>query len=307
MMRRVVLTTAVIALLSAWQIPKAPAPTYTGPGDIVTLDHFWGLRAASAAAAAAHVNAVRLRRTSDNAETDITVLSNGTIDAATIASHCAATTCFVAKWYDQIGSVICNGGVSTCEMVQATAGNQPELITSCDGLAYCIRFTAATAHCLRATKNDNADAQPYSMTAVTYRNGNQSASYGSIYTIGVLAASGSVYHFFSGGATLTAGERQGATAGVTTAIANATWYSTQIRFNGASSVHRYNGTEATVTLGATTLGNGGNDTWSSGGNNACGAGSYLNGNMVEVAYSPTGWDATARAAVENNQRTYWGF
>lgn len=64
---------------------------------------------------------VNIRRASDNATTDLNCLApSGNLDSSTFNTFCAATTCFVAKWYDQSG----NGN----DALQATAANQPQLV-----------------------------------------------------------------------------------------------------------------------------------------------------------------------------------
>ena len=66
-------------------------------------------------------NAIRVRRSSDNAESDIG-FSGDNIDTATLTSFCSGTNGFVTTWYDQSG----NGRNAT----QTTAGNQPQIVSS---------------------------------------------------------------------------------------------------------------------------------------------------------------------------------
>lgn len=84
--------------------------------------------------------AIRLRRASDNAETDINFLgctgfTGCPWNEAAATSHCAATTCFVRTLYTQAG---------TFDLIQTTAANQPQLIFNCSGSLPCIRASAAT-------------------------------------------------------------------------------------------------------------------------------------------------------------------
>ena len=60
---------------------------------------------------------LRLRRGSDNVESDFGALSNGDLDAAAIATWLGAASGYVTTWYDQSG----NG----YNAVQTTAANQP--------------------------------------------------------------------------------------------------------------------------------------------------------------------------------------
>ena len=67
---------------------------------------------------AAQTLCMRIRRESDNAETDIG-FSGDNLDTAAIASHCGASNGRVVKWYDQSG----NGNDAT----QATSTSQPRI------------------------------------------------------------------------------------------------------------------------------------------------------------------------------------
>jgi hypothetical protein len=66
-------------------------------------------------------NAIRVRRSSDNAEQDIGFVS-GNLDITSLTTFCLATNGFVTTWYDQ--SV--NGRNAT----QTTASNQPVIVTA---------------------------------------------------------------------------------------------------------------------------------------------------------------------------------
>ncbi len=105
----------------------APLDTFTAPAAAYS---FRKLKTAYAGPA------IRLRRASDNAEADINFLSftgftGAPIDTAAANAHCAATTCSVAKWYDQSG----NGR----DVVQAAAANQPAYVANCNGSLPCAR------------------------------------------------------------------------------------------------------------------------------------------------------------------------
>lgn len=63
-------------------------------------------------------SAVKIRRSSDNAQKDIG-FSGADLDVNAASSFCNATTCFVSEWYDQSNN---NNGA-----VQATAAQQPQL------------------------------------------------------------------------------------------------------------------------------------------------------------------------------------
>jgi hypothetical protein len=69
-------------------------------------------------------NAIRVRRSSDNAEQDIGFIDNTNkdLDIAALTSFCSGTNGFVTTWYDQSG----NGRNAT----QTTAANQPQIVSS---------------------------------------------------------------------------------------------------------------------------------------------------------------------------------
>jgi hypothetical protein len=62
---------------------------------------------------------MRIRRASDDAETDIGFDGNGNLDTSAISTYGGASACFVTTWYDQSG----NSNNAT----QSTAGNQPQI------------------------------------------------------------------------------------------------------------------------------------------------------------------------------------
>jgi hypothetical protein len=66
-------------------------------------------------------NAIRVRRASDNAESDIGFVS-GQLDTSTLETFCSGTDGFVTTWYDQSS----NGNNAT----QSTAANQPQIVSS---------------------------------------------------------------------------------------------------------------------------------------------------------------------------------
>jgi len=70
-------------------------------------------------------SAIRVRRSSDNAEQDIGFASNE-LDTAALTSFCSGTNGYVTTWYDQSG----NGNDAT----QTTAANQPKIYDSVSGV-----------------------------------------------------------------------------------------------------------------------------------------------------------------------------
>jgi hypothetical protein len=67
-------------------------------------------------------SAIRVRRSSDNTETNIGFSSLFGLDTTSLSSFCSGTNGFVTTWYDQSG----NGRNAT----QTTAANQPQIVVS---------------------------------------------------------------------------------------------------------------------------------------------------------------------------------
>jgi len=66
--------------------------------------------------------AIRVRRSSDNAEVDIGFTVSGNLDTGTLVAHVGSGSGFVTTWYDQSG----NGRNAT----QTTAGSQPRIVNN---------------------------------------------------------------------------------------------------------------------------------------------------------------------------------
>lgn len=66
-------------------------------------------------------SAIRVRRSSDNAESDIG-FSGGNLDTSALTTFCGAGNGFVTTWYDQSGNAN--------NAVQTTATNQPQIVSS---------------------------------------------------------------------------------------------------------------------------------------------------------------------------------
>jgi len=65
---------------------------------------------------------IKVRRASDNLETDVYARYNGDLDAVALTSFCSGTNGFVTTWYDQSGN--------NRNAVQTTASNQPQIVAS---------------------------------------------------------------------------------------------------------------------------------------------------------------------------------
>ena len=98
-----------------------------GSGFIGLLDEYSGAAAAYSLRqlSSTSTNAIRVRRASDNAESDIGFVDNE-LDTTSLASFCSGTNGFVTTWYDQSG----NGN----DAEQTTAANQPKIYDSVSGV-----------------------------------------------------------------------------------------------------------------------------------------------------------------------------
>jgi hypothetical protein len=72
-------------------------------------------------------SAIRVRRSSDNTETDIG-FSGANLDTTALTSFCSGTNGFVTTWYDQSGN--------SRNATQTTAANQPQIVSSGSVILY---------------------------------------------------------------------------------------------------------------------------------------------------------------------------
>lgn len=91
--------------------PEIPADTFLY--DSFPFDHAYSLRCLNGSA----TNAIRVRRSSDNTETDIGFVEFD-LDTASLDSFCSGTSGFITTWYDQGGSL---------NLTMSTAANQPRI------------------------------------------------------------------------------------------------------------------------------------------------------------------------------------
>jgi hypothetical protein len=96
-----------------------PPVTYTYAGDVQNGSALFGLSLLRSAYAG---QCLKVRRSSDNAEQDVGFASTFVLDTASMLSFCGAGNGFIKTWYDQSG----NGR----NYSQATAGSQPQIVTS---------------------------------------------------------------------------------------------------------------------------------------------------------------------------------
>ena len=93
-------------------------------------------------------SAIRVRRSNDNAETDIGFNVFGELDTVSLASFCSGTDGFVKTWYDQSGNAN--------DATQGAAANQPKIYDSATGVVTengkpAVQFDALNSNELRTT------------------------------------------------------------------------------------------------------------------------------------------------------------
>jgi len=87
-------------------------------------------------------SAIRVRRSSDNTESDIGFTALGNLDTTALTTFCSGTNGFVTTWYDQSGNAR--------NATQTTASNQPQIVSSgaviTENSKSAIQFTGANTN-----------------------------------------------------------------------------------------------------------------------------------------------------------------
>lgn len=234
-------------------------------------------------------NAVRIRRASDNLEADIGFLGfvpglGSPVDVAAANAHCAATTCFGAKWYDQSG----NGR----DLLQATAANQPQLIFNCQSGLPCFETTASAQNLIMAGTVTPATGV-VSMNAVARR-----TSGTGVCTL--IRQNGANNRLLTSGTLGTWQLQAGAATIQTTALAAESAFHSMsgIVAGAASSIINLDGTETSNASGGTSVVAGSMGL----------AGSTATCQWTEgVVWDNYVLTAAERPALASNQRGFWGF
>lgn len=236
-------------------------------------------------------SALRVRRSSDNAELDIGFTASGDLNTTALLAHTGAGQGYVVTWYDQSG----NGN----DVTQATALAQPQIAVG--GVAHAINGKTAInfdglSQCLPRA---NTTMTTYAINSV------HNPTYGATGTIIRQEPSTSglrlyLRHETTGVLSLFKDPTSIASASAPTA---APMVATGLRTNGANSQLFVNGTS--VATGAsmattTTVGN------LNVGATPIGPTQYFLGNMAEVVVFGVDLTTTQRQTLERNQGTYFG-
>jgi hypothetical protein len=282
-------------LLGVYSCPSS-APSYTGPGDIVSgAVGWWGLRGYNAAYATGTNNAAQVCDAATfSVCTNIKILANGNFDTATASgSSSCSVSCVVSALYDQTG----NGITLTC----GSASDCPTLTFNCLGSLPCMQFNGGGGQRLvsGATVPSNY-SQPFTFSGVAERTGNFSST-GQILSafagagttgcaLGVASANQVQLFCYSTAATATQSD--------------STLHAIQALMDVGSSVANVDGTENTgLTVGSGPFNS---DLDIAIGNNV-GFSQPWTGYITEAGFWPTGYStSTQRNNVCHNERLYWG-
>jgi hypothetical protein len=264
----------------------APPVSYTGPGDIKSAGAvFWvGLRAYSAAYAAAHGNVVRLCNSSGASCTTVTANTNGTITLPG-ATACGGSACTnITTLYDQTG----NGN----DLTQATAGNMPTLVTTQLGGLPTAFFVAANSQYLQ--NGATATLSPPLSFSLVYDRTADSSWFG-YFGVSIQSNGANVFRVFDGSNVIDA------------TASDSAWHAVQAIDTGsgagASQVYVDNGTITTGTFSGSGTASG--HAFFLGTPN--GGSGFYDGYMAEFGF----WNSNfispdVRGTMCHNQFSYWG-
>jgi hypothetical protein len=124
---------------------------------------------------------IKVRRASDNLETDVYARYNGDLDTVALTSFCSGTNGFVTTWYDQSGK--------NNNAVQTTASNQPQIVASgnliTQGSKPSMRFDGLGDYFFTTQNNPFTFTGSVSLIHASYKNSNVYRSYETILSAGV--------------------------------------------------------------------------------------------------------------------------
>ncbi len=240
-------------------------------------------------------NAIRVRRSSDNAEADIGFTTIGDLDTAALLTFVGSGSGFVTTWYDQSGNAR--------NATKTTAGAQPQIVNNgvldISNGKPAIRFNGSSMYLggvslplsqltLSSVLNDVTQALAIRYSIGTDTGSPESGGRG-IFSSFQSSANKSVGYIPDAGVpvvqtgfTPTIGQSYVVSL-TTTATASS------IRVNGGN-----NGTGATLTLNQLFIGQRGDNSW------------YYDGYNSETIVFPSAFSTTDRQTLERNQGQYYG-
>lgn len=276
-----------MTLLGAGKASAGGGGGYIGPGDAAAsaAGAWYGVRAYSAAKAAALAPALQVTRAS-NAETcDILLAATGDLgntasctganSGISGSTFCSATTCSVVFWYDQTG----NG----MHEAQGVGANRPVLVFNCVNSKPCVTFNGSQ---YLAQSSSYSSSQPYTISAVAIRTSGTAQA-------DILSGSNGVWFSAAGKVSAWFGGTQDANQ------TDNAWHAMQWGVNGSSSTMNVDGTSTTgLAWGSAAL----SSDFEIGAQG--GATNPLTGKISEAGV----WNSTlaTQAAICHNQAAYYG-
>lgn len=235
---------------------------------------------------------VRVQRTSDNTQSDIGVAVNGCdLDSSAFNTFCAATTCFVAKWYDQSGN--------TNDVSQATFANMPQLQLNQQNGHPGINFNGTTDY-LNATLGVGVSTASY--LSVYRLSTSPSVSSAASINFGTDGFNDTIVGY--NGGCLALRSVANVTSNGTKACPGATWYRVGTIMTNVLSRIYVNGLVGTDSTTSYTLATGTNLTVGAGVTPTFGI-KWQSQIAEMIIFSPSISDADL-LTISSNQGTYWG-
>lgn len=279
---------------------RSGAAPYVGPGDVVALSFWVGMRAYNTATrGTAAVNICSESAGVDvTCEDELTSATTGKLVLGTVGSTCSSVTCTVKIWYDPTGNNFC-GASTPCNFTQTTVANRATfLITGCPGTSGqpCASFNGSS-DCY-ASPGTSTASQPYSQTAVAERNPSSSNPQ-SIFifanTTGQIGFSSSANSMLMYDGSV-----------ISAAATDATLHAVQAAFDGTASSGSTLDIDGTPTTG-TMAGAPGTLPGLLGSIHTACDNQQLQGYFVEMGFKSSLFSSGDMSALTSNQRTFWGF
>lgn len=254
--------------------------------------------------------AIRVRRSSDNAEQDIGFSFDGGLDTVSLLAFVGSGSGFVTKWYDQSG----NGR----DAAQSTAANQPRIVnsgtTETQNTKPAIRFISSSTTYLTLSSGLNLANNIPALTVGAVANPVSSATTPNFFTIltsggGTRALLGKTAtdRLTSGGRRLDADSFQGVSG--STAINGALHVvDMYIDYTATTLAQFLDGAAQSSSSSFQTSGNTSATDSSAiiiGASNAAGL-NPLDGHLAEILVYTRVVNTTNRLVIESNQKTYYG-
>lgn len=283
------------------QVGISVAPSYTGPGDVVSgAVAWWGLRGYNAAYTGnvANICDAATGLVCANITWSGTALVLPLIGG--IACNNVTNVCNVATLYDQSGALACSG--AACDLVQSTNSRRPALIVpgASNGCptdaAYCMAHVRASQQCLLKATGLTATA-PVSSSFVAIRTGNVTSTQNVITAVPAVMWNG-----FSNAANTIA--TFNGTLQTKASITDSTWHAVQTVWSNSVGSLSADGSTTTANNGTNSISGGVLLFGASAG--TCATALALDGKSVEGGIWPS--DITSLIpALNTNQHAYWGF